>query len=477
MALMQDRFSFVLELVGFARINPGTLSKLCHLVDLSVFFEAVTDALGAANAMTAPVLMELATNMLHIGADQIKPDLACLNALDILNENWSASKYWPRLLETFSLLAFHHAILRQPQFMEPDSFVSKIFSALVQWGETRVGIMNLAATKIYEFWSGAVDQDAAEYDSLAIKSIEMHIDWMIEMLTYGPLRESDALDQRHEALIALKVTRPLLSVDELAGYEGTAAWNFAAKDYVIRVQANDILLRLQRDNIMHAKLAKAIFQRLMQTQMQSKFTNQFVNTPEQRRQFVELSEAQELADKLVQVIILEQLAETRSYVEWALARLLISFPSLLPAFWNHVGNFEYRAHAISSLLAVAIHVGPHLSSDAQPDFFSSAILSFVPWTTSNHFNIRLFAQYGLHNFWNMCHQNKHLASVAQKLEYFDGLMTFIATNPECIRHRKKCDLYYFMGGGLHPTRDVNVEFLFRGAPTILQLADDEKISS
>ena len=70
---------------------------------------------------------------------------------------------------------------------------------------------------------------------------------------------------------------------------------------------------------------------------------------------------------------------------------------------------------------------------------------------------------------------RYLTCLTDEMSNVSVLMEFIKSNPECIRHRAKCTSYYFVGGGFDPIRDVNIEFLFRGGPCVLQLADDEKI--
>ena len=57
------------------------------------------------------------------------------------------------------------------------------------------------------------------------------------------------------------------------------------------------------------------------------------------------------------------------------------------------------------------------------------------------------------------------------------MINFISTNIECIRHNKKCDDYYYIGGGFDPIKDLNVEFIFSQGMTLLNLAFEEKISS
>nr|KAJ3418092.1 Tar (HIV-1) RNA binding protein 1 [Polyrhizophydium stewartii] len=500
MALMVARFFLAEDIVSFAQAVGN--SQILTDEEICDLFGVLVDALGSANFATSLAMMRLAARFLDIKAGSIPASLihgAIANSLEILKENWTNSRFWQRLLDSFAALAFHESVLSNEAFIESDGILNQAFQLLNKWSKTRVGVMNPASALMHAFWLYAVDCGAPQSDpsraahlrSQAIRSLETNMDWVVELLLFGALRDSDMLDQKHEALIVLKTIEHTLPADEVEGFQGTAAWNFAAKDYVVRVETNDIILRLRTDDAAHRRLAKTLFSRLLQIQLDNRYTNQFINTAEHRRQmrswisihvllpFVDADEAHGVLDKLVKTIILEQVGETRCYIEWAIMRLLIAHPSLLGAFWKQLANYDHRAHVGSSLLTIAMHVGQSLPKELQPKYFKEATLAVLPWSSSNHFNMRMFAHYGLFIFWNYCgqHRRDHLASVRQELEHIQPLMDFIATNPECARHRKKCEVYYFGGGGFHPLRDVNVEFLFRGGLTVMQLADDEKISA
>ncbi|KAL5034958.1 hypothetical protein BDV3_004449 [Batrachochytrium dendrobatidis] len=462
---------------------------------LDMFVLAV-NAMDGALVSSCCSLMQLSRTVLDLYPSCVNSlviEEAAVAGMQILQENWSSSKWWPKLMDAYVDISFHPSVLANKAFMCSEKFVNKNFNTMIKWGNSRVGVMNYPATKLYQFWLHAVSSPnkVQQDDSLATLSLESMIenmDWVVNMVLYGPLRDSDTLDLKHEAMIALKLTKDKLDLNEIDELKGTAAWNFSSKDYIVRVQMNDILLRLSQDHKGHQILAKKLLMRLITIQLECTHTNQFINSSEQRGQLrawttmhilLSFIDSDDMAltymNYFIKAIVIEQLAETRSYIEWAVARLLILYPSLHPIFWKHLTNFDYRAHVISSLLTISLHVGEHLPILIQETFFRDAFVSLVPWVASNHFNMRLFAQYGLFKLWNYCLEKPYLTCLTDEMSNVSVLMEFIKSNPECIRHRAKCTSYYFVGGGFDPIRDVNIEFLFRGGPCVLQLADDEKI--
>ncbi|KAH6586359.1 hypothetical protein BASA61_006589 [Batrachochytrium salamandrivorans] len=494
------RYAVVYDIINAITIKSQSsanadIGLVCDAA-LANLFKTVVDALDGALVSSCCSLMQLACRVLDLQPTCVDNVLICkaiTASMCILKENWSHSKWWPRLMQAYVDLVFHPNVLSNKEFMHPESIISEHFALMIKWGASRVGVMNFVASKLHAFWLRAVDFPLLDDSTIAASSLEsMHInmDWVVDMILYGPLRDSDTLDLKHEAMIALKLVENSLSDDTVSELKGTASWNFSSRDYVVRVQINDILMRLRYDCSSYAQFSKELLARLVKIQVESAYTNQFVNTSAQRcqlRAWISIhvllgvisqeDEALTYLNAFVESIVIEQLAETRSYIEWATARLMIAFPALHAQFWKHLTNSDYRAHVVSSLLTILLHVGEHLAESSQVKFFRDAILAIIPWATSNHFNMRLFAHYGLFKFWNFCLEKPYLQCVVDEMSNVQALMQFIITNPECSRHRVKCTSYYFVGGGFHPLKDVNIEFLFRGGPTVLHLADDEKISA
>ncbi|KAI8922733.1 hypothetical protein BC831DRAFT_474711 [Entophlyctis helioformis] len=460
---------------------------------LTESFEWTVDALSSASYTTSPPLMHLAVHLLSVGgvdwvssvADQVVA--AMTHAVTLLEENWFTSKVWTSMLDDLASLAFHKTVLASATLMAPDSGWSMVLDTLNRWGSTRIGIMPVAATRLHAVWVQGMSDGPLR--RAALDSMVANIDWVCRLLVYGPVRDQDAVETRHMAMISLKMTRPTLSATDEAGLRGTAAWNFHCKDYVVRVLANDLLLRLRTDDPDHVAIAQTVLHRLIGSQLRKKTVAQFINTVAHRRtvrtwiaihillHFVTDEQAAEVFESFVALIIREQLAESRVYIEWAIARLLATHVSLHEHFWVQLRNFEMRAHAISSLLAVALHVGPALSEADQPLYYRAMVQSFVPWATSHHFNMRVYAHYGLYAVQAACRSSSHLSEVLDGLDSLEPLLAFVATNADCAKHRRRIDDMYFGGGGFSLTTDLNVEFLFRRGLSHLDVADDERISA
>ncbi|KAJ3289327.1 Tar (HIV-1) RNA binding protein 1, partial [Borealophlyctis nickersoniae] len=270
----------------------------------------------------------------------------------------------------------------------------------------------------------------------------------------------------------------------------TAEWNFSIKDYIVRVQAADILARLDPSDPLHVDFAVAVLNHLLKTHLDQRFDVKFTQTIEHRKQirlwsslhllipFIPAHLSTHYTTLLLTAIDVEMIVSTRYYIEWALMRVLLSYPTKenLGVVWERLGEFEGKAHVVSSLLGVVMHVGVKMG-EGQVEFYDKLFTTVLPWTTSNHFTIRLFAQYALHKAVEYCRHHPHLTPVLTSHPHITATARFISTNTECARHRAKCDQAYFMGGGFDPVEDVNLEFLYRGALAVAGVAEDERISA
>jgi hypothetical protein len=189
--------------------------------------------------------------------------------------------------------------------------------------------------------------------------------------------------------------------------------------------------------------------------------------------FIESNEADTFLDKLLDALKAEMISETRPYIEWLIIRSIIRFPELAKQLITALSIMDSKAHFTSSLLCVSLHVGRYLSDDDQLLWFDELLSATLPWLTSNHFTIRNMAQYTVYKAWKFL-DHRHVRLV-EKYSFITATIDFINSNPECKKNRKKCDSYYLFNG-FDPANDMNIEFLFRGLPTILELPYEEKIS-
>jgi hypothetical protein len=98
-----------------------------------------------------------------------------------------------------------------------------------------------------------------------------------------------------------------------------------------------------------------------------------------------------------------------------------------------------------------------------------ALEKVFPWVTSNHFAIRLTAQHVLCRIYHSSPLN------VKESQFLKAMVSFIETNEEVQKKLEKCREYYFFSK-FDPVEDLNLEFLFRGVFTVLDLEPEEKIS-
>ncbi|RKO87183.1 hypothetical protein BDK51DRAFT_28776, partial [Blyttiomyces helicus] len=445
-------------------------------VATSAVFAQCVDELESATYATAPVILALVAHLANLEWE--KPveliDRALAAALPILEENWTNSRYFSSLFSALVGLAFCRGLLTQPHLSGEGSSIKKMFAKILTWGDTRAGLVPQVSTACMSVWLDATYPPAP--NPAATASLLAHIPELVELALFGPLWERDKDDHKVDGAIALKLMGGSLDAEEAAEVKGTAGWNFSLQDYTVRVQANDLLSRLDPAVPEHAAIGKAVLARLLDMHLAQRFVARFTGTLEHRKQlrlwstvqlvlpFVPASAAALEFSRLLACIELETILSTRYLIEWALIRLVLAFPTTAEGLWKGL---------------VVLHVGPLMEVGEQRAFFEKAFVSILPWITSNHFTIRLIAQSCVHKFWNMAKDQPHLASLPASLPALALPAEFLAANADCVRHREKVSTAYFLGGGFHPLEDVTLEFIFRGALTVSMGSSmpDERISS
>lgn len=163
----------------------------------------------------------------------------------------------------------------------------------------------------------------------------------------------------------------------------------------------------------------------------------------------------------------EFIPENRVLIEWIIIKLLIQFPECFPLFWEVLKTTVYKSNVTTSLLCISFHVTPHLHFNHQKNWLTSLFDSVLPWVSSNHFNIRLLAQYSLRKAWIYITELPELSVYFSSYRHIQLIVNFIETNSECKGNMKKCDETY-MYGSFNPLRDLSIDFLFHQLPVILK---------
>ncbi|KAJ3041776.1 Tar (HIV-1) RNA binding protein 1 [Rhizophlyctis rosea] len=455
-------------------------------------FERCVDELESATHATGSEIMLLMSRLMAM--DWEKPveliGRAVSNALPVLEENWTNSRYFPSLYDAFVKFAVQPGSLGPAQLSDERSNLKQAFHKILSWADVRIGLVPRVAEACYGFWVNAVSDDASpDVSRVALSSLRAYIPELVEMLLFGPTIEINKDDHKIDAAISLKLNRKNLSGEEVEEFEGTAQWNFSLKDYTVRVRALDILSRLRTDRPEHREVATAILDELLQLHLSKKYHAKFINNGPHRKQlrlwiavhlllpFITPEKAADSIRTLMTSIELEQQISTRYYIDWALIRVVISYPDFGHAIlFDALAQFDKKAHVVSSFISVVHHIGRKLDAERQVAYYEKLLNCLMPWTSSNHFTIRLFAQFGLYSAWAYCSKQSHLSHLLQQLPQISSAAQFISDNVECARHREKCQKAYFLGGGFDPLADVNLEFLLRGCLAVSGVAEDERIS-
>jgi hypothetical protein len=109
-----------------------------------------------------------------------------------------------------------------------------------------------------------------------------HKQWILDMAMYGPERAKDPLDQKHTALIALKVVRESLGEDDVKDIQHTCEWNYHLTDYKIRVWGSAILSNLDLTNVSDSDFATQSIAMLIRIAVQKPGKPKYPHTIEHR---------------------------------------------------------------------------------------------------------------------------------------------------------------------------------------------------
>ncbi|KAI9331608.1 hypothetical protein BDR26DRAFT_665655 [Obelidium mucronatum] len=259
---------------------------------------------------------------------------------------------------------------------------------------------------------------------------------------------------------------------------------------MIRVNANCLLLILNPSLESHREFGLSILDALLARHESGQLKAKFDNTIEHRCQIRLWCSIHLLlhhivdnettwTTRFIKAMDMELIQSTRHYVEWALMRIFLQFPSTVDLIWSWFDQFDLRSTTTCSLLSVLVRTLPLLPTVNQSKQYNQLFSKIIPWLTSNHFTIRLYAQYVAYTAWQQCNQPhlKHLWSLHAALE---SMVDFIHKNGDCVKHRQQAENLYFVrggGGGFHPLLDLSVDFLFRGGLGLANVTEEERISA
>jgi tRNA(Leu) C34 or U34 (ribose-2'-O)-methylase TrmL len=483
-----------------------------------------TEELENATYRSAISIFEFLKDLVNMEWEKT-PDLIekCFeNGYKIIEENISNSKWFTQLINKYIDFVFQPGLLKLPELNEDSGPLKRAFSRIIMLGNVKTGVVNYMSTKLFNYWTSNIVYFKKTFNQKVpppntLKNSKEHcqkffMKQLVELLIYGPLREKD--DQKLESAIALKLKlengnlknrketegmkQENNEISEIDDIKETAEWNFSLKDYVVRVQHNIVLLKLQKatveyrdDEIFAQKLLNYMIDLYVEnTKPHGEFYTQYINTPQHRKQirlwasiclllnFIDVFTAENFINKIIDLISNDNcMLSTRFYMEIALMKILIKFPKFVDLILNQLDNFNQKAHAISSYITVVMNIGKYLPGEVQFDFFSKLFLKLGPWISSNHFTIRLFAQWAFSQSYLACSSSSQFSTYLQHSQWHSAINRFILNNNECKRFREKIfeSSYYFSKFDI--VEDFSVDFLFRILPTISGIAENERISA
>ncbi|KAJ3237857.1 Tar (HIV-1) RNA binding protein 1 [Chytriomyces hyalinus] len=479
-----------------------SIAKRCPMGDNEVFetvLAVCANAISNTSNTAAPIIFEAVTHMLGELRENLTPlalqSLAMIirEGLAVVLENAGNAKHFVALLRGFGKMAFCPTTLFVTRELSDTSDdlrreMEKSFADLSNLSNQRTGVINFVADECFNFWNHSIDETSRMCE-VAFSSIEGYTDLFIELLLFGPLRAANVDADRMDAAVSYTLMMPQLeqtwSQSELSDIEGTAERNFNCQDYTIRVKAINILTKLSLENKRHRILANTFLRKLLTIHLSNKYRAKFDSTYEHRMQIrvwcsiqllipVCVGDAEMMA-LLIDSLDIDTLPSTRYYVEWSLLRVMLADPSALSLLWSQLDDFESKSTTIISVFSILVHLSRHLPADMLHNFQSTLFAKITPWLTSNHFTIRIYAQYLVHEVWTTCKDSKSIYASEQRSHIF--MMKFIETSHDCVKHRAQARKLYFVGSeGFHPLQDVSLEFIFHAGLALAGVTEEERIS-
>ncbi|KAI9277942.1 hypothetical protein BC943DRAFT_298425 [Umbelopsis sp. AD052] len=401
------------------------------------------------------------------------------HALEMINASSSQSNTFPKITAAAIDMIFQEELLANPELNEDDGPIKKAFHKIFDWGDLRPYIVTQMASNYYRYWSKMSDTSMA--------SLHQYKSEFIQLLMYGPIRYRD--DQKMDGALLLKAT----ALEEINETEGTAELSFSFNDYVVRVQMNILLMKLKEADEAHCQFAESVLDELLTLLSSEKYTHLFVyvNQIEHRcklrmvcgimllLKFINENNVEKYIKLFFEGLKKETMVSIRSYLEWAMVRMLSKFPFHFSFIYTELQNANPKAHVMISLITVTMFVGQGISSQELPAYIDRTLAYLLPWLTSNHHTIRLIAQCALRRIWLRYRSIKASDSTSESIldanqRTLETLHDFLESNADTVRFREKLEeSYYFRE--FDAEKDFNLDFIFRQVPTIFNVSDSERI--
>ncbi|CEP13385.1 hypothetical protein [Parasitella parasitica] len=397
------------------------------------------------------------------------------HAIALMNENVFQSRTYPLLIRAFIDVIFQPELLSVPELNQEDGPIKKALNMVIETGQLKPFIMAQTSHLLHQYWSTMTKE--------ANESLIQYAPEIAKLLVFGPLRDRD--DQKIEAVLATKLASPA----EILEAEGTAETMLNQNDYLVRVDMNDILLRLDIDNKQHRHFANLLLEQLLHTMNSDDnlFEFTYTSTIEHRLKlrmccsilliidFAEEAKLNDYLETMFELMRKETIPSIRCYVEWSVVRLLRCHPQLLPVIYNKIADPNHKPNFIISLITVTFSLCDVLPENMIENYFGEIFVRLTPWLITNHFTIRLFSYCS----WRRNYKSCIARGFGQQLEdnkYLKSIGNFMETYADCIKFFDKIQAQFYMSK-FDPVQDFNVEFIFRQMMTEFQVIDNEKIGS
>jgi tRNA(Leu) C34 or U34 (ribose-2'-O)-methylase TrmL len=422
--------------------------------DITPFWDRLVESMEEATISTLDAILGAAIQWVpRMEVVEISSTMRMIQScLCILESEWNASKYWITACTQFARFAFHPRHLTCPELD-----LGPVFEVYQKWAETRPLVVECVPGACFFVWR--------HVDRHAMQSMTHYLSWFVEFLLYGPNRYLDTLDHKHEAVLLLRSRNP--TREERKEKRGTCEWNFYIRDYAVRVQAWDVLLRLRPDQEEHVAFVVKLVDRLVEVMQSGVYQAKYVNSHVYKKSIrlwctfhllldlVPKDRFSLLFQQVMDWMVQDTLNESRVFMEWLASRMVILDPSLTTLFWSYFDQPHQKSSGTVSLISMCRHVQPHLDSL----FLETAVEKITPWVSTNHFTIRLTAQYVLYTF---------PPTTSPFVRFFD-------TKQDIKKHFVRCQEYYFLSQ-LDVVQDVNLEFLLQKSMELLHVDVEERIS-
>ncbi|KAF7728535.1 Tar (HIV-1) RNA binding protein 1 [Apophysomyces ossiformis] len=457
-------------------LNENANSDLSNMFDAAEVYEVAVDQLDSANELCGEAIISCLGQIMAFPwgktAEMVQTFIDY--AKELLKENIHQSKTYPRLMRAVIQAIFQPELLSNPDLNKDDGPLKKLFDMVLEIGELKPYVMAQCAQCLHAYWSTFTEE--------ANSSMLQYPQQVVKLLVFGPLRDRE--DQKIEASVMRKLQIPSI-VEET---QGTVEGVFNQNDYLVRVLMNDILLRLNMDDQQHVQFAETVLTELLNvSQNDTLYEYIYTSTIEHRQKlrtwcsilllldFVQESNVDKFIQLIFDVMRKETVISVRCYMEWAMIRLILTFPSRLHLLYEKLDIVESKPHFVISLITVTLTLGDKLPDELAREYFNNIFKRLGPWLATNHFSIRLYGYCSWMRNWASC-KRRGLNPDLEQNQYLCSFVSFFEHYPDCVKVFEKIKTNFYMTE-FDPIADYNIEFIFRQMMSAFDVIDNEKIAS